>query len=70
MRNLIDQLQEAAGRDGGLDDEDQDLLERLRAHQSALSRVRRDTPDSWHKIGQLVFSLDEGDSHTVRSANA
>jgi hypothetical protein len=70
VRNLIDQLQEAAGRDGGLDDEDQDLLERLRAHQSALSRVRRDTPDSWHKIGQLVFSLDEGDGHTVRSANA
>jgi peptidoglycan hydrolase CwlO-like protein len=70
IRNLIDELQDAAGRDGGLDDDDQDFLERLREHASALSRVRRDTPDSWHKIGQLVFSLDEGDSHTVRSANA
>jgi hypothetical protein len=70
IRNLIDELQDAAGRDGGLEDEDQDFLERLRVHQSDLSRVRRDTPEAWHKIGELVFSLDEGDVNTGRGANA
>jgi hypothetical protein len=70
VRNLIDQLQDAAGREGGLDDDHQDLLERLREHQAALSRVRRDSPEGWNKIGQLVFSLDEGDGTVIRSANA
>jgi hypothetical protein len=70
IRTLIDELQEAAGRDGGLDDDDHELLERLREHQAALARVRRDSPEAWHRIGQLVFSLDEGDVSTARGAPA
>jgi hypothetical protein len=69
IRKLIEMLQEAAGRDGGLDDDQQELLERLRGHASALARVRRDSPEAWQKIGQLVFSLDDSDADTAH-ANA
>ncbi len=68
--SLIEKLQDAAGRDGGLDDDDQDLLDRLVEHAADLERVRRELPNPWPRIGELVFSLDESDTGAAHRANA
>ncbi len=68
--SLIEKLQDAAGRDGGLDDDDQDFLDRLVEHAADLERVRRELPNPWPRIGELVFSLDESDSSAAHGANA
>lgn len=55
---LISELERAAGPDDGLDDSQQALLDRLRGHAAAIAMLRRDSPDSWRKAGQLVFAWD------------
>ena len=70
IRNLIVELQEAAGRDGGLDDDHQDFRDRLVEHAANLEQVRRELPNPWPRIGELVFSLDDGDTGAARRANA
>lgn len=57
---LINQLEQAAGPDDGLDDHQQEILDRLRGHAAAIAMVKRDSPESWKRAGQLVFAWDDG----------
>ena len=59
---LINELERAAGPDDGLDDGQQALLDRLRGHAAAIAMIKRDSPESWKKAGQLVFAWDDGQS--------
>ena len=67
---IINDLERAAGPDDGLDDQQQALLDRLRGHAAAVAMIKRDTPESWQKIGQLVFAWDENNSDGARVTNA
>jgi len=70
LQDLIEHLEMAAGEDGGLDGDQQDLLDRLRDHASELARVSRDSPHEWQRVGKLVFAWDGGDAEDSRIANA
>ena len=67
---LIEELEQAAGPDDGLDDEQQALLDRLRSHAAELAMVNRDSPEAWQQIGKLVFAWDDGTSGDARVTNA
>ena len=70
LRQLIEELEQAAGPDDGLDDEQQVLLDRLRSHAAELAMVNRDSPEAWQQIGKLVFAWDDGTGGGTRVANA
>jgi hypothetical protein len=65
---LVSELERAAGTDDGLDDRQQEFLDKLRGHADAIHKLRRDSPDSWQQAGQLVFAWD--DSHGAHATNA
>ncbi|MGQ0672574.1 MAG: hypothetical protein ACT4N2_06795 [Hyphomicrobium sp.] len=66
---LVNELESAAGPDDGLDDAQQQLLDRLRGHAAAIAMIKRDSPESWKKAGQLVFAWDDG-SQGAHATNA
>jgi hypothetical protein len=63
LMKLIDHL-EGQDAEGGLDGREIQLLNRLRYHESALSKVPRNGPADWQRVAHLIEEFADGAPRT------
>jgi hypothetical protein len=58
LANIIEVMEEQDGK-GALYPNERAFLMQLRQHQSAMTRLARNSSEDWQRIGHLLASLDE-----------